>query len=66
MKWNDDSGDAVGTSLSLTYPALPGAVICRINEEKFITQYVKLTGAPESLARNIYMLLEPAFFQAFP
>jgi hypothetical protein len=43
---------------------LPGPVICRINEERFIAKYVELTGAAENLARNIYILLEPAFFQA--
>jgi len=36
------------------------------NEERFIAQYMKLTGANETLARNVYILLEPSHYRAFP
>ncbi len=41
-------------------------VICSINEEKFIEQYVELTGLNESLARNVYIHLESSYYQTLP
>ncbi len=49
---------------SLIYPDTGKGIIYQINEERFIAQYVELTGANESLARNIYMHLEPAQYRA--
>ena len=50
---------------SWSFLSVREAIICRINEERFIAQYVELTGANENLARNIYILLEPMNYQAF-